>query len=336
MKRGEQGTGREEQKPEANHKERLLVIVGPTAVGKSKTALKLAEFLDTEIIAADSMQVYKGMDVGTAKPTLEERKHIKHHLIDVVGIEEEFNVATYQKTARDVVADINRQSKIPILAGGSGLYIRSVIDRLEFPPEAKPSELRKEYGGLSQETLYKELSKLDSEAAARIHPKNTRRIIRALEVMAQTGKTFSSFQEEWEKRESDYDLLFFGLWLPREKLYRKIEERADKMIAAGLLQETKDLMERGLEDSPTAAQALGYKQIIEYLKGKISWEEAVSLIKTRSRQYAKRQLTWFRADPRIKWINLEKEEPVSLTCQEAQKKWGIKCKEEDKKFKVES
>lgn len=307
-------------------KERLITIVGPTAVGKSRVAFRQAQLLDTEIITADSMQIYKGMDIGTDKPRQEEREAVRHHLIDEVDVSAEYSVASYQAKARSIISDINEQDKLPILVGGTGLYVRAVIDRLIFPPETAPSQIRE---NLARESLggslFEELASFDPEAAEKIGPGNTRRIIRALEVIKVTGKPFSSFQDEWPKRDSIYDLLFFGLTLPREELYRRIEERVDSMLLAGLLEETKTLLRSG-RLSLTAKQALGYRQIIEYLEGKRNWEETVALIKTKTRQYAKRQLTWFRADPRIVWIDLTQDEPVSFICQKVKERWGIVCR----------
>jgi len=340
-------------------KERLITIVGPTAVGKSRVAFRQAQLLDTEIITADSMQIYKGMDIGTDKPKQEEREAVKHHLVDEVDVSKEYSVATYQKRARSIISDINEQDKLPILVGGTGLYVRAVIDRLIFSPETAPSQIRENLareslgGSLLRQaqafgsevfdreaqtesaqarrdgelcrTIFEELASLDPEAAEKIGPGNTRRVIRALEVIKVTGKPFSSFQGEWPKRDSIYDLLFFGLTLPREELYQRIEERVDSMLSAGLLEETRTLLRSG-GLSLTAKQALGYRQIVEYLEGKRNWEETVALIKTKTRQYAKRQLTWFRADPRIVWIDLTQDEPVSFICQKVKERWGIVCR----------
>lgn len=302
-------------------------------------AFRQAQLLDTEIITVDSMQIYKGMDIGTDKPGQEEREAVRHHLIDEVDVSAEYSVASYQAKARSIISDINEQDKLPILVGGTGLYVRAVIDRLIFPPETAPSQIRENLareslgGSLLRQaqdgelcrTIFEELASFDPEAAEKIGPGNTRRIIRALEVVKVTGKPFSSFQDEWPKRDSIYDLLFFGLTLPREELYRRIEERVDSMLSAGLLEETRTLLRSG-RLSLTAKQALGYRQIIEYLEGKRNWEETVALIKTKTRQYAKRQLTWFRADPRIVWIDLTQDEPVSFICQKVKEKWGIVCR----------
>jgi tRNA dimethylallyltransferase len=316
----------DEQSARIDTKERLLVIVGPTAVGKSRVAFRLARLLDSQIITADSMQVYSGMDIGTDKPTPEERRIVKHHLVDEIDVAAVYSVAAYQRKARSIISDINARDRIPILTGGTGLYVRAVIDRLSFPAEAAPPRLREELWGEGEGgSFFEELTRLDPGAAEKIGPRNTRRIIRALEVIRLTGKPFSSFQGEWPKRESIYDLLFFGLTLPREELYRRIEERVDKMIAAGLIEETKNLLQRETP-SLTARQALGYRQVLEYLEGKRSRDETISLIKTRTRHYAKRQLTWFRADPRIVWIDLTRDEPVSFVCQRVKEKWEVECK----------
>lgn len=288
-------------------KEKLLVVVGPTAVGKSAIAIELAKRLDGEIISADSMQIYKGMDVGTAKPGLRERGKIGHHLIDIVEPSEDFSVAEYQRLARATMEKIARRRKLPILVGGSGLYIRSIIDKLEFPGGTLKSPVRRELEERAKsdpKSLHEELQRLDPRAAEKIHPHNLRRIIRALEVIKLTGKTFTEYQKDWQKRESIYDLKMVGLSLPREKLYAKIDERVDEMLQKGLLEEVKTLVSSGYSRAITARQALGYKELLDHLEGKRSLGDAVQLIKQRTRNFAKRQLTWFKRDPRIKWFDV--------------------------------
>ncbi len=288
-------------------KEQLIAIVGPTGAGKSIVAVELAKKLNGEIVSADSMQIYKGMDIGTAKLNQEEGKGIKHHLLDIVEPSKDFSVAEYQKIARQIISKINKEGKLPILVGGSGLYVRSVIDKFEFPGGTLSSPIRKELLERAKKdpnSLYEELLRLDPEAAKKIPASNQRRIIRALEVIKTTGKPFTAYQKEWEKRESIYNLKIYGLDLPREKLYTRINERVDNMMKSGLLVEVESLLAKeGL--SLTARQALGYKEITAYLSGEMTLEEAIETIKKRTRNFAKRQLTWFKQDYRIRWIKVD-------------------------------
>lgn len=292
-----------------NPKIKLIAIVGPTATGKSDVAVELAKRIGGEVISADSMQVYRGMNVGTAKITPEEMQGVPHYLIDVVDPAEAFSVAEYQRLARQKISEIAGRGKIPILVGGTGLYVRSVIDKLAFPAGETASKVRRQLeeraGKEGAEVLYKELIEKDPGSADIVHPNNVRRIIRALEVIELTGRPFSEFHRDWASREPIYNLEMFGLSIDRELLRRRISERVDKMIGAGLLDEVKVLMAHGYEGFLTSQQAIGYKELIGYLKGEESFEGAVENIKARTRQYAKRQFTWFRADPRVKWIDVD-------------------------------
>ncbi|MBE0446707.1 MAG: tRNA (adenosine(37)-N6)-dimethylallyltransferase MiaA [Actinobacteria bacterium] len=289
-------------------KTKLVAIVGPTGVGKSDVAIELATQIGGEVISADSMQVYKGMDIGTAKVTPDEIGGVPHHLIDIIDPAEPFSVAEYQKMARQTIDKITMRGKIPVLVGGTGLYIRATIDKLEFPAGDISSEVRKRLEQRARDEgpaeLYKELVEKDPAAAGIVHPNNTRRIIRALEVIELTGRPFSDVHRSWKERKSIYNLAMFGLIMDREKLRKRINQRVDLMIEAGLLDEVKALVSAGYEGFLTSQQAIGYKELIGYLKGEISLEEATDAIKAYTRQYAKRQLTWFRADPRVKWIDV--------------------------------
>lgn len=260
-------------------------------------------------MSADSMQIYKGMNIGTAKVTQEEMRNIPHYLIDIIDPAEPFSVAEYQRLARQAINDIASRGKIPILVGGTGLYVRAVIDKLEFPAGETASEIRKKLEKRADregpDALYKELIEKDPASADIVHPKNVRRIIRALEVIELTGRPFSEFHRTWKNRESIYDLEMFGLTMDRQKLHERINRRVDKMISAGLIDEVRNLVAHGYERFLTSQQAIGYKELIGYLKGEESLDEAVGTIKARTRQYAKRQLTWFRADPRVKWIDVD-------------------------------
>jgi tRNA dimethylallyltransferase len=297
-------------------KAKVLVLTGPTAIGKSAIAINVAHKLNGEIISADSMQVYKDMDIGTAKPSIQELKEVSHHLIDIVEPDKEFSVVEYQRKARQEIENISNRGKLAILVGGSGLYVRAVIDRLEFPQGKLDSKIRKkleeELQEIGSEALYEKLKKLDLKAAACIHPRNTRRIIRALEVIESTGHLFSDFQKEWNKRESIYDVQIIALNLPRDELYAKIDERVNKMISDGLIDETKSLFSQGYGKTITSKQALGYRQILDYLEEKISLEECISLIKQKTRHFAKRQMTWLRRDPRIFWMDISGKDPTEV------------------------
>ncbi len=289
-------------------KEKLIAIVGPTATGKSDVAVELAKRIGGEVVSADSMQIYTQMDIGTAKITQAEMQGVPHYLIDIVAPAKPFSVAEYQRLAREIIGDISRRGKIPILVGGTGLYVRSVIDKLEFPSGEISSEVRERLEEKARsggpEALYKELIQKDPAAVEIVHPNNVRRIIRALEVIELTGRPFSSYHGAWKDRESIYDLEVFGLTMERKLLHERINERVERMVRAGLLDEVKNLVGHGYERFLTSQQAIGYKEVIGYLHGDIPLEEAVETIKARTRQYAKRQFTWFRADPRVQWIDV--------------------------------
>lgn len=288
----------------------LIVIVGPTAVGKTDVGIRVARRINGEVISGDSMQVYKYMDIGTAKPTAEEMAGIPHYMIDVVTPDEDFNVARFQEMVGRYIVDINERGKIPILVGGTGLYVRAVIDYYDFSPPGGSITGRKELlelaAGYGNDYLVRMLREVDPVAAERIHPNDTRRLVRALEVYRETGKPISSFQYVQQTGTPKYNMAYFGLTMQRERLYKRIEERVDKMMARGLIDEVKALMEKGYGQRGTAMQALGYREIVDYLYGLCTLDEAVQLIKRNTRRFAKRQLTWFRRDERIRWIETEK------------------------------
>lgn len=288
-------------------------IVGPTAVGKSEIALEVAAKLKAEIISVDSTQVYRGLDIGTAKLLPHQRISktgifIPHHLIDIVDPDEPFSVADYQKLARKTIEDIHTRGRLPLLVGGTGLYFQAVIDPYIFLPGARDSFLRARLKEEAKEKglsyLYRLLQEVDKEAAQRIHPHDQRRIIRALEFYKLTGQPLST---TWKrgKQESPYRLALAGLSMDRDLLYERINRRVDQMLEAGLVEEVRGLLLKGYRPDLPALQALGYKEIIAYLQGKITLEEAIYLLKRNTRRYAKRQLTWFRRDPRIKWWEVE-------------------------------
>lgn len=295
------------QKSEARS-QTVVAIVGPTATGKSELGLQIAKSLPIEIISADSMQVYKGMDIGTAKVSPGIRKKVKHHLIDVISINEPFNVATYQQLARGAVEEGFQNGKIPVLVGGSGLYVRAALYKLRFPKYSQSPEVRQKLEGLLNEQglefLQEKLKEKDPEAYEAIDINNSRRLIRALEIIEKTGKPFSKFRQDWHNWQSLYDVIFAGLTMPRQQLYERINHRVDWMMEAGLLEETKHLVRQGLKETIIAKQALGYKELIDYSDGKMSLEQAIETLKKRTRNYAKRQYTWFKKDPNIEWYDV--------------------------------
>lgn len=288
----------------------LVVIVGPTAVGKTDTAIIVAQKIGGEIISADSMQIYRHMDIGTAKPNRGEMKGIKHYMIDIVNPEEEFSVADFQRIAKAYIEDINKRGKLPIVVGGTGLYINSLVYNLDFTETISDPELRENLRELARERgneyLHEMLKRVDPEAAEKLHPNDIKRIIRALEVYHCSGKPMSQYHRTIKKEEVPYDLAMVGLRMNRKDLYRRIEQRVDKMIEEGLVEEVRELLDRGCTRDMTSMQGLGYKEIIGYLEGEYSLEEAVSILKRDTRRFAKRQFTWFGRDDRIFWIDVEK------------------------------
>lgn len=285
----------------------LVVIVGPTAVGKTAVAVELALRLNGEVVTADSMQVYRGMDIGTAKPTVAERRGVPHHLIDVVSPDETFNAARYRDLAQAAIADIHRRGRLPIVSGGTGLYIRALLEEFQLPaPGAHPevrTRLESDAERLGRVRLHERLAAVDPPTAARLHPNDVRRVVRALEVYEVTGIPLSEHLAAARERLPRYFTVSVGLTRPREELYRRIEERVDQQLASGLVDEVRSLLARYTLNQ-TARQALGYKEIIAYLEGETTLAEAVERLKRETRRYAKRQYTWFRRDPHIVWFDL--------------------------------
>lgn len=284
----------------------LICIVGPTAVGKTEIAIQLAQQLDAEIVSLDSRQIYRKMDIGTAKPTPDQRRAIPHHLIDCVDVDQPFSVAEYQRLADVTIAEIGERGKQPIAVGGAGLYFRGIIDGLFDGPGADAeirAKLQREADEHGNVALHERLRQCDPEAADRVHPNNLVRVIRALEVYELTGKPISALQQQWRMEESRYPFRAFGLDMPREVLYRRIEDRVDLMVTAGLIEEVKGLLDRGYPRNCVAMQSFGYKELIDYLDGVRTLDEAIALLKQNTRRFAKRQLTWFRNDPRIEWLD---------------------------------
>ncbi len=291
-------------------KRRLVILTGPTAAGKTKLSIALAKKLNGEIISADSMQVYKHMDIGSAKIMPEEMNGIKHHLIDILEPTQDFNVVLFQQHAKAAMEEIYAKGKIPIIVGGTGFYIQSVLYDIDFTQNDEDTALREELEALAKEKgaeyLHAMLAECDPKAAEAIHANNIKRVIRAIEYNRQTGEKISEHNEEERAKESAYDSCYFVLTDERARLYANIDKRVDIMLEQGLVEEVKKLMDMGCERDSVAMQGLGYKEIISYLLGEISLDEAVYLIKRDTRHFAKRQLTWFRRERDVIWVEKDK------------------------------
>lgn len=291
-------------------KKPLIILTGPTAAGKTKLSIALAKALDGEIISADSVQVYKHMDIGSAKIRSEEMNGVKHHLIDVLEPTQDFNIVFFQKHAKAAVDEICAKGKIPIMTGGTGFYIQSVLYDVTFSESSEDSALRKELETFALENgaerLHDILKECDPKSAETIHANNVKRVIRAIEYYRQTGQKISEHNETERQKTSAYNSYYFVLTDERSKLYENIDRRVDIMLDDGLIDEVKALLDMGCKRDSTAMQALGYKEIIEYLMGEISLDEAVYKIKRDTRHFAKRQLTWFRRERDVIWIEKDK------------------------------
>lgn len=301
-------------------KPRVLAIVGPTASGKTSLGVELAQLLNGEVISCDSMQVYEGLDIATAKPTQEEMQGIPHHLIGVIPRTQKFSVAGYAALARDCIADITARGKLPILVGGTGLYADAVLSGMQFEEEpgdpAVRERLLKRLEAEGADSLYAELKTLDPEAAEKIHPNNTVRLVRALEVCIRTGDTFTAYKQRNAAHPSPYDALIFGLDWEREVLYERIGRRVDIMLEQGLIEEVKNARDPAMQ---TSAAAIGYKELLPYLDGVSDLETCVEEIKRETRRYAKRQMTWFRRTAQICWINMCSSNELEKNSKNAQK-----------------
>jgi tRNA dimethylallyltransferase len=294
---------------------KILAILGPTGVGKTQISLELADILDGEIVSLDSRQVYKYMDIGTAKPTKKEMKKIAHHLIDIIYPDEKFTAADYGKKAREIIKEIIKRKKQPIVVGGSGLYLKALTKGFFKGPKADEKlrgKLREEESKFGPYYLYEKLREVDPKAAQRIHPNDSVRIIRALEVYELTGKSITSLQEKGDYEPFELDFIKVGLSLDRKKLYEMIDQRVEKMITEGFLDEVKGLKEKGYSSKLKAFKTVGYQELFSYLEGKIDLPLAVESIKLNTRHYAKRQLTWFRKDREIRWLDVDLKVPELL------------------------
>lgn len=285
----------------------LVILTGPTAAGKTDLSLSLAKRINGEIISADSMQIYKKMNIGTAKILPEQMKGIRHYLIDDLMPDEEFNVVIFQKMARAAMNDIISRGKIPIVVGGTGFYIQALLNDIDFTENdsdmAFRHKLENEAKILGAEVLHNRLAQIDPESAAKIHAHNVKRVIRALEFYEKTGEKISSHNEEQRKKDSPYESAYFVLTWPRDILYDRINKRVDIMIQNGLVSEVQSLIKEGYRPDLVSMQGLGYKELIPYLSGEISLDEAVYILKRDTRHFAKRQLTWFRREKNVIWLD---------------------------------
>ena len=282
-----------------------LALVGPTAAGKTEAGVAIAEAIGAEILSVDSMLVYRGMDIGTAKPTAAQQARVAHHLLDLVDPSEPFSVAAYQAAAREAAREVRHRGMEPLLVGGSGLYLRAVVDELEFPgtqPETR-SVLEQEASALGAGRMYRRLADLDPVAASKIEPGNVRRIVRALEVAAITGRPFSSFAAAWHAYPPEH-MRAVGIRVGRESLEARVEQRVQAMIEGGWIGEVEHLVERGFGGWLTSSRAIGYAELARHLAGELSLEDAVQQTVKRTRTLARRQMAWFRRDPRIRWFDV--------------------------------
>lgn len=287
---------------------KVIIICGPTALGKTSMAIHLAKSFDGEIVGADSMQIYRYMDIGTAKPTIEEQASVKHHMINIIDPDEHFDARKYAVLARDKVLELHGQGITPFVVGGTGLYIKAFLHGL-FKSEASNFDIRarlkNDFQAYGPDFLYKQLCRRDPETAKKIHPNDTYRIIRALEVHESTGKTLTEFHQAHGFREKPYFVLKIGLYMDRDIIYDRINRRVDVMISSGLVNEVKALLEMGYSPNLKSMQSIGYRHIVNFIKGNCPWDETVRILKRDTRRYAKRQLTWFKADPEVIWMGPE-------------------------------
>ena len=293
----------------------VAVIAGPTGVGKTALSVQIAKLLDAEIVSADSMQIYKKMDIGTAKVTKEEMDGVPHHLIDIAEPDINFSVCDYVEKCKHTVSDIISRGKLPIIAGGTGLYIDSFLRDIDFTDTEADNGYRQQLESIAEEKgneyLHNELLKVDPESAKNIHPNNVKRVIRALEFYKSTGTPISKHNELSKQKESPYNCCYICLIRDRQELYERIDKRVDIMLQEGLVEETKALLDGGLSCDSTAMQAIGYKEIIPYIMGEATLDEAVENLKRSSRRYAKRQLTWFGNRQDIIYVNLSEQKDIN-------------------------
>ena len=289
-------------------KQKVIVICGPTASGKTALSIELAKKINGEIVSCDSMQIYKEMDIGTAKPTKEEMQEIPHYMINTIFPNERYSVADYKKDAKKAIREIIKKGKVPIVVGGTGLYVDSLIYEIEYPDikfdEKYRQELEEQVQKDGLEKLYNKAKKIDPEAMLKISSNDRKRILRVLEIYKATGKTKTEQERKSREKEPEFDYLVYGLNMPREKLYERINLRVDIMIKQGLIKEVEEIYKK-YNEFPTAMQGLGYKEVVEYLDGHLTKEEMIEKIKQETRRYAKRQMTWFRKNKQTIWLDTE-------------------------------
>lgn len=315
-------------------KKPLIILTGPTAVGKTKASIQLAKAIGGEIISADSMQVYRHMDIGSAKITSEEMQGVKHYLIDVLEPDEEFHVVKFQQLAKEAMEEIYAKGKIPIVVGGTGFYIQALLYDIDFTENNEDTAYRKELEQIADtkgaEYLHEMLRGVDEKSAENIHANNVKRVIRALEFFKQTGQKISEHNEKEREKSSPYAFCYFVLNDKRESLYKRIELRIDDMIKEGLIAEVEALKEKGYTREMTSMQGLGYKEILDYLNGVTSLEEAVYILKRDTRHFAKRQITWFKREKDVIWVNkdefdYDEEKIVAFLLEKITERIGLPC-----------
>ncbi len=311
-------------------KKPLVVLTGPTAVGKTKASIELAKSIGGEIISADSMQVYRYMDIGSAKISKEEMEGVPHYLVDVLDPREDFHVVKFQEMAKSAMEEIYSHGHIPILVGGTGFYIQALVYDIDFTNKDEDTSIRRKLETFADQegltALHERLRKVDPKSAELIHANNKKRVIRALEFFEQTGKPISEHNEVEKAKESPYDFRYFVLTDDRQRLYNRIDQRVDLMIEKGLVEEVKGLRQMGCKKDMVSMQGLGYKEILEYLDGDTSLEEAIYKIKRDTRHFAKRQLTWFRRERQVIWLNKENYQTEEALIEDMIKKTeGLRC-----------
>jgi len=291
----------------------IIIICGPTGIGKTSAAIKIAEEFKGEVISADSMQIYKYMDIGTAKPTLKEQMAVKHHMIDIVEPNQHFDAAKFSDLSHGIISKLNKEGKLSVVAGGTGLYIKALVYGLFQSEKVFPGikkRLQDEASIYGASFLHKRLKNIDPETAKKLHQNDTSRIIRAIEVFEGTGKRISEQQRKHGFAEKQFRVLSIGLNMERDKLYRRINRRVDQMIELGFIKEIKSLLAMGFAENLQSMQSIGYRHLVNFLKKNSSWEETLETFKRDTRRYAKRQLTWFNADPKIQWLEPERLEDM--------------------------
>ena len=317
-------------------KKPCIVLSGPTAVGKTRLSIRLAKALNGSVISADSMQVYRGMDIGSAKIRPEEMEGIPHYLIDVLEPEEEFNVVRFQQMAEEAMEEIYQAGRLPIVVGGTGFYIQALLKGVDFTETESPQALRKKLEELAEEKggeyLHRILAKKDPASAEAIHPHNVRRVIRALEYYVETGSPISAHNAAWREKDSAYCCAWFVLNDERGRLYERIDRRVDEMMRQGLLEEVQGLYRRGLSEENGSMKGLGYKELLRFLKGELPLEEAVRILKRDTRHFAKRQITWFKREKDVIWLNLpDFQYDEQAVLEYMLSRWQSKLGEEEKK-----